>query len=225
MSLILNIDASSAQANVSLSRDGLLLNSVLNNDQREHASFIQPAIKKMLAEADLQLQNVDAIAVINGPGSYTGLRVALASAKGLAYVLGKPLITISTLEVMALSALPGPPNYGSFDLVCPMMDARRLEVFTAVFDLTLHEVLPPQAMILTHDSYETVLSERKVLFFGSGAAKWQTMTSHANALFATGFDTVQAMANLSLARYESKIFTDIVYSEPLYLKEFYMAKG
>lgn len=222
MSLILNIDTSTGHANVSLSKDGFVLGSVLNNDQKEHASFVQPAIKKIMSLSGHRLQDIDAIAVVSGPGSYTGLRVALASAKGLAYVLHKPLITIGTLHLMAQSALSySGRQFANFDLVCPMMDARRMEVFTAVFDLTLREVMPPQAMVLKEESFAALLSEHRILFFGSGAGKWKNSMKSTNGLFAAGFDTVQAMADLSQAFFVDKVFTDLAYSEPSYLKEFH----
>ena len=222
MSIILNIDTSSRHAHVSVSKDGLLLNSVFNSELGEHASFLQPSIKSLLEAARLNLADLDAIAVVNGPGSYTGLRVALASAKGLCFVLQKPLICIGTLELMAKSALMAKDQGSSeYDLICPMIDARRMEVFTAVFNLTLQEILPPQAMVLTPEVFESHLAKQRILFFGSGAAKWQAMAANANALFATSFDSCAAMAMISHEQFTAANFVNLAYTEPFYLKEFY----
>ena len=222
MSIILNIDTSSAQASVTISHDGTILAGVQNEDKKEHASFLQPAIKKMLTAQKLSLSELDAVGVVNGPGSYTGLRVGLASAKGICYVTKKPLITIGTLPLMAKSAvidlhqksLPIP-------LLCPMIDARRMEVFTGVYNSSLEEIIPAQAKILSPESFVDILLQKQVLFFGDGAAKWQVLVNHANALFAGSFDTPEALSELSYCRFKSELFTDIAYSEPLYLKEFY----
>ncbi len=222
MSIILNIDTAAAQAAISLSKDGRVLQLLQNPDQKDHASFLQPAIQKILQEAQITVNELDALAVVNGPGSYTGLRVALASAKGLCYVAKKPLITIGALPLMARAALnhkctlPAPVT-----LLCPMIDARRMEVFTAVYNVVLEEILPARAMILSDESFVDVLLQNKILFFGSGALKWKALVSDANALFAGSFDTAAAMASLSFDMFTRQQFTDLAYSEPLYLKEFY----
>ncbi len=222
MSIILNIDTSTTQASVSLAENGSLLFLSQNAGQNEHASFLQPAIEKILKDAHLSLAELDAIAVVNGPGSYTGLRVAMASAKGLCYVAKKPLITIGTLPLMAKAAMNKLQEYPpGLTRLCPMIDARRMEVFTAIYNLSLKEILPAQAMILTAESFVDVLLQERILFFGSGAPKWQAITSNANALFAGSFHTGPAMATLSFQLFKQQQFTDLAYSEPLYLKEFY----
>jgi tRNA threonylcarbamoyladenosine biosynthesis protein TsaB len=222
MSLILNIDTSAQQAAVSIAKDGNLMQVLQNPDQKEHASFLQPAIKKLLQEAQMTINDLDAVAVVNGPGSYTGLRVALASAKGLCYVAKKPLITIGTLPLMARAAIENINHYPStVTRLCPMIDARRQEVFTAVYNLSLEEILRGQAMILSDESFVGVLLQETVLFFGTGAVKWQALVSNTNALFAGSFDTTAAMADLSNQMFIQQQFTDLAYSEPLYLKEFY----
>ncbi len=222
MSIILNIDTSTSQASVSLSENGSLLFLLQNPGQNEHAAFLQPAIEKILKDAQVSLVDLDAIAVVNGPGSYTGLRVAMASAKGLCYVAKKPLITIGSLPLMAKAALDNPGHYPpGIKRLCPMIDARRMEVFTAIYDLSLREILTPQAMILTAESFVGILLQEPTLFFGSGAAKWQTIAGNANALFAGSFPTGPAMAALSFQLFRQQQFTDLAYSVPLYLKEFY----
>ncbi len=222
MSFILNIDTSASQACVSLSKDGELLSIVQNHDQKEHASFLQPGVKKIMEDQHITLSELAAIAVVNGPGSYTGLRVALASAKGLCYVAKKPLITIGTLPLMAKSAIPFLENYQDrVTRLCPMIDARRMEVFTAVYKISMEEVLAPRALILSNDSFVEILLQETVLFFGNGAAKWASMFSDTNALFAAGFDTTTALSQLAYDKFKREEFSNLAYSEPLYLKEFY----
>jgi tRNA threonylcarbamoyladenosine biosynthesis protein TsaB len=222
MSIILNIDTSSTQASVSISRDGIILACLHNEDQKEHASFLQVAIKNLTVQEKIFLHELAGVAVVNGPGSYTGLRVGLASAKGICYVIKKPLITIGTLPLMARSAFLNLQKKASaIPLLCPMIDARRMEVFTAVYNDSLEEIIPAQAKILSTESFVDVLLHNKLLFFGSGATKWQGITNNANALFAGSFDTSEALSALSYFRFTRGLFTDLAYSEPLYLKEFY----
>lgn len=218
MALILHIDTASAVASVSIARDGKSIGCTENKLVNEHASFLQPAIKNMLNDAGISLTETDAIAVVNGPGSYTGLRVGLASAKGLCFALNKPLITIGTLPLMAHAATAtGDKNI----LYAPMIDARRMEVFTAVYDAAGKEILSPCSKILDNDSFVEQFLLNKILFFGSGSEKWEKICQHPNALFSTDYSTVQSFAQLSLEAYSSGQFTTLAYSEPQYLKEFY----
>jgi tRNA threonylcarbamoyladenosine biosynthesis protein TsaB len=222
MSIIIQIDTASSYAAVSMSKDGKLLQEIGHQNQQEHAAFLQPAILQLLKDQQYTIQDIDAISVVIGPGSYTGLRVGLASAKGLCYALQIPLIGISTLELMAAAALAeGDFEKGHMPLLCPMMDARRLEVFTAVYNGALETVVPAQAMLLNYDSFVDILLQRKLLFFGSGAAKFKQLTNNANALFAADYNSITAMCTLSFERYLQHQFTDLAYSEPHYLKEFY----
>lgn len=219
MALILHIDTASSTASVSIAENGKIIRSVENKLQHEHASFLQPAIKTMFNEAGINLGSIDAVAVANGPGSYTGLRVGMASAKGLAYALNKPLIAIGTLPLMAHAAAQAERDENI--LYAPMIDARRMEVFTAVYDSEGKEIASPVAKILYNDSYVAVLLQKKTLFFGSGAAKWKTICTDANALFSGDYPTVQSFAQMSMEAYNAKEFATLAYSEPQYLKEFY----
>ena len=219
MAIILQIDTASATAAVAISNNGQVLAAVENQQMQEHASFLQPAVQKMLSENGLTMQSLDAIAVVNGPGSYTGLRVGLASAKGLAYALDLPLISIGTLPLMAHAAFAKEQN--TVILYAPMMDARRMEVFTAVYDCEGNEKISPVAMLLDNDSYAALLLQYRLLFFGSGAAKWKQVCMHENALFANDYDTIQSLAQLSFKAFETQQFAELAYTEPLYLKEFY----
>ena len=220
MSLILNIDTASENAHVSFAKNGQVLKALGSESQKEHASFLQTAIRQLSISTGITLKDLDAVAVTAGPGSYTGLRVGMASAKGLCYALKKPLITMSTLEILTVSALQFFRDEGETVLFCPMMDARRMEVFTAVYknDLTIY--LPPCATILDEFSFENELSKNKIIFFGSGAAKWKMICNHSNAFFERVSILPESMSIQSNILFLQKKFTALAYSEPLYLKEF-----
>jgi tRNA threonylcarbamoyladenosine biosynthesis protein TsaB len=219
MPLILNIDTAAATALVSLVKDGAVINSLVNGQQKDHAAFIQTAIQQLVQQSAISLKQLDAIAVTAGPGSYTGLRVGMASAKGLCYALNKPLIAINTLELLTIAAQQKPEGQQHI-LFCPMIDARRMEVFTALYDAQLNILLEPCAMILDESSYLTWLNKNKVLFFGSGAAKWQASGMHANASFTDVSNLIAAMAAASENYYQQQRFASLAYSQPLYIKEF-----
>lgn len=219
MGLILNIDTASENAHISFAEDGKVLHTLSNGSQKDHASFLQVAIEQLVKSHDLKLKNIDAVAVTSGPGSYTGLRVGMASAKGLCYALKKPLITICTLEVLTASALQLFQIDNESFLYCPMMDARRMEVFTALYGHDLTIIMQPCAMILEESSFEKELSNHKIIFFGSGSVKWESISKHVNAVFKTVNILPEAMNILSDSMLSEKKFTDLAYSEPLYLKE------
>ncbi len=222
MSLILNIDTSGSVACVSIARGGNLLALKQNEAQSEHASFLQPAVRQLLQELKIKINSIDAVAVVNGPGSYTGLRVGLASAKGICYALNKPLITIGTLPLMAQSALRHLLHEDlSNTLLCPMIDARRLEVFTAIYNTNMDVILPAQARILSDDSFVATLLQNKILFFGDGAVKYEAMNKHVNAMFAGLYNNSEAFCQMSYSSFMIENFTALAYSEPLYVKEFY----
>lgn len=223
MALLLNIDTATEQAGVCLSNNEQVLVVRQTQEQKNHASFIQPAIKEMLAEAGYQLQDVDAVAVSAGPGSYTGLRVGLATAKGICFALQKPLIMLNTLQVMALASIQANKEAIQANqslLFCPMIDARRMEVFTALYNAHLQEVMPPQAMILDETSLAHQLQNHTIIFSGSGSSKAKFI-AHPNAILGETTYKIDKMAVLSSQAYTKKQFADLAYSEPFYLKEFY----
>jgi len=219
--LILNIDTATENASVCLSQSGTVLAMQQSMEQKNHASFVQPAIKQLLLMADCRLSSIDAVAVSAGPGSYTGLRVGLASAKGLCYALNKPLIMVNTLEMMAQASIGncGLPigNY----LFCPMIDARRMEVFTALYDASLKNIKPPAAMVLDKGSFAEMLQPNTIIFSGSGSIKWKNMVSHPNAVFTSVQHNASHLSILSYKIFAGGRFADLAYSEPLYLKEFF----
>jgi tRNA threonylcarbamoyladenosine biosynthesis protein TsaB len=225
MAFILNIDTSTQQASVSLSENGNCIRLLASKEQKEHASFIQPAIDKILKEQNIPPKDLAAIAVTEGPGSYTGLRVGMATAKGLCYALNIPLITIGTLEVMTVAAihslnLSGIP-VNEADLFCPMIDARRQEVFTALLNSKLGYVHEPSALILSAGTLIGQLNACKIFIYGSGSIKFQPICRHKNARFiSVGFDASD-MVSLSNQRFSQNIFANLAYTEPFYGKEFY----
>ncbi len=229
MSLILNINTSTETAAISLAANGKLVDVATNDNQRNHAGFLQPAIQTMLKRNALHIEQLDAVAVASGPGSYTGLRVGMASAKGLCYALGKPLIAISTLELMAASAisqLPGLSLSKQIEermlpvLFCPMIDARRMEVFTALYDAAGGLVANPQALVLDPDSLNGELNHHSILFFGNGAPKWLRVCENVNAFFGDIEISHYIFSLLSHQLYQEKSYISLAYTEPFYLKAF-----
>ena len=219
MALLLNIDTAIEIATISISDKDTIIETVTNNNQKDHASFLHPAIKNLLEKAGLSIDKLNAVAVTSGPGSYTGLRVGMASAKGLCYALNIPMITINTLKVMALTTINQEKN--KWALYCPMIDARRMEVFTAVYDDQLSEIISPCAMILDEGTFKDLLEKNKICFSGSGAIKFKDITNNKNALFVNSEASAKAMAQLSYQDFIKKNFADVSYSSPVYLKEFY----
>lgn len=220
MSILLNIDTASEKAQVSFVNDAVVLHSIFSESQKEHASFLQSAILELTKITGIKLPDMDAVAIIAGPGSYTGLRVGMSSAKGLCYALKKPLIAMSTLEVLTVSAIQLFPELGEQFLYCPMIDARRMEVFTAVYQKELTEYVHPSALVLNEFSFAKELAESKMLFFGTGSEKWGSICKHSNAVFKTVPLLAEAMSQFSTTLFLKGHFSNLAYCEPFYLKEF-----
>jgi tRNA threonylcarbamoyladenosine biosynthesis protein TsaB len=215
MSLILNIDTAVDTASVCLSKNGECLWMSINQQQKLHASWLHVAISEMLAQTGHIIKDVNAVAVTIGPGSYTGLRVSLSTAKGLCYARNLPLITIGTLDLMAFAA-----KKEDADLICPMIDARRMEVFTAVYEKN-QQILPAQEMLLSTESFAEFLNSKRMIFLGNGSKKLQALITHKNASFSQLQANASHMAELSHAEFDKQRFADLVYTEPYYLKDFY----
>lgn len=216
MSIILNIDTAVQTSSICLAKNGKALAVKINPSQKDSASWLHVAIKELSEEKQFILTKIDAIAVSEGPGSYTGLRVGMATAKGLCYALNKPLITINTLQMMAFSGLEHHKG-----LLCPMIDARRMEVFTAVFDQNLEIVLPYTNMVLSENSFDDLLQKHTVTFFGNGSIKFQQIKPHPRAVFASIDTDASAMAALSHNKFLKKELSNLAYSEPFYGKDFH----
>ncbi len=218
MSIILNIDTAQETAFVCISKNGKPLLITENHSQKEHASFLHPAIEELLSKSEISIDDLDAIAVTKGPGSYTGLRVGMSAAKGLSYALKKPLITISTLELMAHDIIMLASEQQC--LICPMIDARRMEVFTALYNENLKEIYSPSAMILDETSFTDSLKNNCIYFTGSGSMKFQQICNHRNAKFIQHNNLPVSMSVISQNRFEKKLFNDITLTEPDYIKPY-----
>lgn len=216
MALILHIDSSQETASVCLSRERQELGIRINDNQYDHASWIHTAIADMMQIAGLTLQELNAISVTIGPGSYTGLRVGLATAKGLCYALQIPLITISTLEMMAAAVQPQ-----AVEFICPMIDARRMEVFSAIYDKNLTIVSNPAAILLDETTYHSFITAHRIVFCGSGSKKFKPLVQSANTTFIELSFSSSALIGLAFNRFLKNEFASLAYAEPVYLKEFY----
>ncbi|MEP7253050.1 MAG: tRNA (adenosine(37)-N6)-threonylcarbamoyltransferase complex dimerization subunit type 1 TsaB [Ginsengibacter sp.] len=216
---ILNIHTATESAIVNLSHGKETLYSSFNNITKEHAAFLHPAIEEVLQKGGIEVKHLHSVAVSAGPGSYTGIRVGLAAAKGLCYALKIPAITYNTLELMALSAMDTIKEKNI--LYCPMIDARRMEVYTAVYDSNMKIIEAPIAMILDESSFAMRLSSGKILFFGSGSKKFHGVVTSSSARFTDINIDSKILTHLAAEKYERSDFQNILSMEPLYMKEFY----
>ncbi|HXP50427.1 MAG TPA: tRNA (adenosine(37)-N6)-threonylcarbamoyltransferase complex dimerization subunit type 1 TsaB [Bacteroidia bacterium] len=221
MVTILNIETATSACSVALAKDGVVIASEENNDGMVHAEKITLLIKNLMEKASFSLHNIDAIAIGTGPGSYTGLRIGTATAKGLCYALDKPLIAVPTLKAMAYGAAQKLKREDV--LYCPMIDARRLEVYTALFDHSGKEILPVQAKILDNTSFAEY---KTIAFFGDGMPKMKEL--FANDSNKIWLDSIYAsalnMCHMAEEMFASKTFSDVAYYEPFYLKDFVAGK-
>ncbi|MTI38102.1 tRNA (adenosine(37)-N6)-threonylcarbamoyltransferase complex dimerization subunit type 1 TsaB [Fulvivirga lutimaris] len=222
MSLILSIETSTPVCSLAIHNNGQLLAKELIQKEQSHSSTLNPAIDHLLSICDLSLANISAIAVSKGPGSYTGLRIGTSTAKGLCYALNIPLIAVNTLEAMA-------HNVARFNLnsamLCPMLDARRMEVYAMLLDASFKVVEETRPVILDHESYSQYLNASPVLFFGNGAEKVKKVTDNPNATVLDGvIPDAQYIGELAFEKFRKKEFEDVAYFEPFYLKEFMATK-
>ena len=221
MSWIIHIDTALETASVSIAVDGKLVAEKMSATQKDHASFLQPSIAELLAVANISIKQLDAVAVVDGPGSYTGLRVGIASAKGLCYALNKPLITIGSLQIMAANAIEQLQKNDDAILYCPMIDARRMEVFTAVYNQQIIEIEAPCAIELSEDLFASRMLKNRLYFFGNGAIKWKAICQSDKAHFITIENNSMVVSNLAYQKWRKKEFANLAYSEPAYLKNFF----
>lgn len=224
MALILNIETSCATCSVALSYDGMILHHLEDFEGRNHAAMLSDMIKSCMD----YLENhdgmkLDAVAVSIGPGSYTGLRIGLSEAKGIAYGLKIPLIGVPTLELTAAMAMFEVADFNpDTDIFAPMIDARRMEVFTAVYDASLKPLMEPTPLILTDNAYSKWLAPgRRMLYMGDGAAKAREVLRSVSAVYVPDIvPLATGMTPLSEKLMRDKSFLDPAYSVPLYLKDF-----
>lgn len=213
---ILQINTAFNEASIGIGLNGALVDESINTTQQEHAGFLQPAIQELCQRTGIGLKSLAAVSVMNGPGSYTGLRVGLSAAKGICYALKIPLICINTLDWIAFGNLSD-----NIDLVCPMIDARRMEVFTGLYTREMNRVLEPSALVLDEQSFAAELVEKRIGFVGNGAAKWEVVCHNHNAFFPLAMHHSGHFAAMSLTHYHNKRFADLAYAEPFYTKEFF----
>jgi tRNA threonylcarbamoyladenosine biosynthesis protein TsaB len=218
--IILHIETSTNICSVAISENGSILFSDLDNKGMNHAALLPVFIEKSFEFLKSANKSLDAVAVSGGPGSYTGLRIGVSTAKGICYGLDIPLISVSTLEIISFAAL----NQQTFELqslICPMIDARRMEVYAAFYtpDLKIHREI--SADIITSDSLTEILENYKVYFMGNGSGKCKSMLTHPHARFIDDIvPLAENMVTLAEKSYTEKKFVDTAYFEPFYLKEF-----
>jgi len=222
MTKILCIESSTTMCSVAIGRDGEVDAWREVNDGYTHAERLAPFVNEVLQEAGLQVADLDAIAVSKGPGSYTGLRIGTSLAKGLCFASGKPLIAIDTLQQMCLHpAVQKELVYLKDPHLCPMIDARRMEVYAALFDVGLKNLMHPQPVILDEHSFADELKEDAVLFFGNGAHKFNGVTPSNSAYFVEDvWPSALQMVPLAQMSFDQKEWVDPAYFEPSYLKPF-----
>ena len=216
MAYILNIETSTTNCSVSISKNGLLIGLKEDNSlQYSHAERLHVYIDELLQTAKVSKTQIAAVGISKGPGSYTGLRIGVSAAKGLCYALKIPLISILTLEALAHQVVnPQGP-------IVSMLDARRLEVYSAIYDTDYNETRTTEAEVLTSESYKELLESTPVYFIGNGVAKTQLLLSHPNAIFIENkLPSAAQMCTLTHAKFNDYDFEDVAYFEPYYLKKF-----
>lgn len=221
MAIILNIETATKNCSVSLAKDGEMLILIeLNEGQFSHAEKLHSIILEVLKKSHKEMDDIDAIAVSSGPGSYTGLRIGVSAAKGLCFSLDKPLISIPTLTSLANAII-----IANGDMIIPLLDARRMEVYSAVFNFEKEQIRETQAQIIDENSYSEYLEKGKVYFLGDGALKCKETIIHDNAIFLEGyFPSAKEMVGLSYQKFINNDFEDVAYFEPYYLKDFVAVK-
>lgn len=216
MAVLLHIDTALDRAFAGISKNGEILAAAVNKARNEHAAWLHVTVRQLMNEHQLSWKDINAVSVNRGPGSYTGLRVGMAAAKGFCYAAGIPLIALSCTELIAFAAINTPAS-----LYCAMIDARRMEVFTAIYNSSFEEVAAPHALVLNEKSFASDLITDTILFCGKGAEKFKTICTHKHALFSIEDHDLKHHAELSIKYFNHQLFADTAYSEPLYAKSFY----
>ncbi len=218
MAIILQIETTTTNCSVAISKNGTTVALKENHeDKYTHAENLHLYIEEAFQNASFTLQEIDAIAVSEGPGSYTGLRIGVSSAKGLCFALDKPLISVSTLESLARKL-----NKIEDGFLAPMLDARRMEVYTMLLDFNYQIIKPTWAEVVNETSFKEELSKTKVHFFGNGAPKCKEVITSNNAVFhdAILLPSANEMSQIAYQKFKKGNFQDVAYFEPFYLKPF-----
>ncbi|TRO64213.1 tRNA (adenosine(37)-N6)-threonylcarbamoyltransferase complex dimerization subunit type 1 TsaB [Christiangramia sabulilitoris] len=216
MALILCLETATTNCSVGIAKDGeLLILKEDNSKNYSHAEKLHVFIKEAMLKAGVTANELDAVAVSKGPGSYTGLRIGVSSAKGLCYSLGIPLISVPTLDLLAYKLK------GEKGLIVSMLDARRMEVYSAVYDSDINQLRDTEAQILEPSSFNIYLEKSKVHFIGNGVAKFEDICTHQNAVFhKEQYPSAKEMAAIAEYKYQKSDIEDVAYFEPYYLKDF-----
>ncbi len=221
--MILCIETATSVCSVSLCHDNLILGLKESHIDKSHASLLTVFIEELLSEHKIKAEALDAVAVSKGPGSYTGLRIGVSTAKGICYGAGIPLIAISTLKSMYHGIIVKYHDYPGIDntFICPMIDARRMEVYSSVYKYNGDNIRDVKAEIIDSESFGDLLKQAPVLFFGNGATKCKELIKHPEAIFEDAYELSAASLALPAQKaLENKKFEDIAYFEPYYLKDF-----
>jgi tRNA threonylcarbamoyladenosine biosynthesis protein TsaB len=222
--MILCLETATSVCSVALCTAEGVVSSRHNSDSRSHASLLTVFIGEVISESGMKINDLEAIAVSKGPGSYTGLRIGVSVAKGLSYRAGIPLIGIETLQVMyyGMKNAEQPIGYKSADvLYCPMIDARRMEVYYCLFDMNGNRLNDITAEVIGENSFSGIALEKQIIFFGNGAMKCEGIIKRTNSLFLPGFEiSAEYMRKPAYEAFSKQQFDDIAYFEPYYLKEF-----
>lgn len=220
MGLLLLIETSAAVCSVALSRDGNILSYREELEPNRHAELLSVFCDEVLLEANVSVQQLDAIAVSGGPGSYTGLRIGTSTAKGYCFALGIPLIAVPTLEAMASGMISSAQED---EILCPMIDARRMEVYTSLYSTDLTELLETEAIVLDESDFISSLADKKVIFSGDGMLKAKHLleTISGASFSEKGIQSAKNLALPAEKRFAKKDFADTAYYVPFYLKTFH----
>ena len=223
MALILSLETSTTVCSVALHNNGKLIASAEMHKEQSHASKLAVLIDQVIKLADTPMSAIQAIAVSEGPGSYTGLRIGVSTAKGLCFALGIPLLSVGTLSLLAMQIQLKAILDNAW--LCPMIDARRMEVYCQMFDDEMNVLQPIEAKVIDEESFKDSLSSHKIIFFGDGAAKCKTVITHANAFFISDIvPSAKELGFLASEKFLKNEFENLVSFEPFYLKEFLIKK-
>lgn len=221
MALILSIETSTTVCSVALHNNEKTIAFLEEHEPNSHAAVLTVLIEKLLSEQKLSPKDLNAIAISSGPGSYTGLRIGTSAAKGICFALNKPLISVPTLQIIAAHAAATTNFTHHETLICPMIDARRMEVYSALYTTNLELYRDVEAEIITTESFQKMLDQRPIIFCGNGSEKCQQVIQHKNAHFLPNiFSPAHIMGPLVFKKFEKKEFEDVAYFEPFYLKNF-----
>lgn len=210
---------------MALAKDGEIIKGFESSEKMDHSKSLAPLVKKCLDALKESNERLEAVCVSSGPGSYTGLRIGYSMAKGLAFGLEIPLISISTLEILAVRAIFSYHDFSGEETIIPMIDARRMEVYTAAYDSGLNIELAPQPMILDEHSFDMMKDKKKILFIGDGTEKFQPTYKYKNAEWMGSLmPHAKYMVTLAEKYYRLNKFSDVAYSVPSYLKEYQATK-